>query len=305
MMQYPKISIITPVYNRVGMIEQTIQSVLGQNYPNLEYIIIDGGSTDGTVDIIRKYANNYSERSVPMGSNDDFIAVDSQDSTLANGAQPHEVTQPTASTQSSIKWISEKDNGMYHAIMKGMAMATGEIVAWINSDDMYHTGALHIVGLIFAQLPEVEWLTGTPTLYNAEGRCVKTFPIQYWSWERFKRGDFRWLQQESTFFRKSLFDKVGGLNLDYRLAADFELWCKMFQHAKLYSVDTILGGFRQHGEQLSIEGKSRYEDEVREICKLHYIDDKIFCKRLHKMRCRLIKRNKIYYDFVSNQWQQF
>ena len=303
-----KPAIITITYNNSEGLRRTIESVQSQTYRDFEHIIVDGGSTDGSVEIIEAYASDMARMasgSVLIGSNGDFVAVDSQDSTLANGAQPHEVTQPTVSTQPSIKWISEKDNGMYHAIMKGMAMATGEIVTWINSDDMYHTGALHIVGQIFAQLPEVEWLTGTPTLYNAEGRCVKTFPIQYWSWERFKRGDFRWLQQESTFFRKSLFDKVGGLNLDYRLAADFELWCKMFQHAKLYSVDTILGGFRQHGEQLSIEGKSRYEDEVREICKLHYIDDKIFCKRLHKMRCRLIKRNKIYYDFVSNQWQQF
>ena len=238
-----------------------------------------------------------------MGSNGDFVAVDSQDSTLANGAQPHEVTQPTVSTQPSIKWISEKDNGMYYAIMKGMAMATGEIVAWINSDDMYHTGALHIVGQIFAQLPEVEWLTGTPTLYNAEGRCVKTFPTQYWSWERFKRGNFRWLQQESTFFRKSLFDRVGGLNLDCRLAADFELWCKMFQTAKLYSVNTILGGFRQHGEQLSIEGQNRYEAEVRTICHTYGIRTSIRCRRWNKLQNRWMKKNFVYYNFETKTWE--
>lgn len=261
MTQFPKISIITPVYKRVGMIEQTIQSVLGQNYPNLEYIIIDGGSTDGTVDIIRKYTSQLAY------------------------------------------WVSEPDNGMYHAIMKGMAMATGEIVAWINSDDMYHTNALNIVGQIFAQLPEVEWLTGTPTLYNTEGLCVKTFPTQYWSWERFKRGDFRWLQQESTFFRKSLFERVGGVNMQYHLAADFELWCKMFQVSKLYSVNTILGGFRQHGEQLSIEGQNRYEAEVKAICQTYGMRNKIRCRRSNKVQNRWMKKNIVHYSFERKKWQ--
>ena len=260
MTQFPKISIITPVFNRVGMIEHTIQSVLGHNYPNLEYIIIDGGSTDGTVDIIRKYTSQLAY------------------------------------------WVSEPDNGMYHAIMKGMAMATGEIVAWINSDDMYHTNALNIVGQIFAQLPEVEWLTGTPTLYNTEGLCVKTFPTQYWSWERFMRGDFRWLQQESTFFRKALFDKVGGLNLHYQLAADFELWCKMFQVARLYSINTILGGFRQHGNQLSIEGQIRYEAEVQDICQTYAMRSNICCRRWNTLQNCLMKKNKVYYNFEEEQW---
>ena len=281
MMQSPKISIITPVYNRVGMIEQTIQSVLGQNYPNLEYIIIDGGSTDGTVDIIRKYADELvrGERLEVKGSENGNADV------------------------YALRWLSEPDQGMYHAIMKGMAMATGEVVAWINSDDMYHTNALHIVGQIFAQLPEVEWLTGTPTLYDAEGLCVKTFPTQYWSWERFKRGDFRWLQQESTFFRKSLFNRVRGLNLQYRLAADFELWCKMFQVARLYSVNTILGGFRQHGEQLSIEGHNRYETEVKAICQTYGMRNNIHCHRWNNLQNYLMKKNTVYYNFEEKIWQ--
>ena len=258
----PRISIITPVFNRVEMLEQTILSVLGQNYPNLEYIIIDGGSTDGTVDIIRKYADQLTY------------------------------------------WVSEQDNGMYDAIMKGMAHATGEIVTWLNSDDLYHTGALHIVGQIFAQLPDVQWLTGTPTLYNAEGICVKTFPVQHWSWQRFQRGDFRWIQQESTFFRRSLFEQVGGLNLTYRLAADFELWCKMFQFANLYSVNTVLGGFRQHGNQLSINQNMQYENEVKKICtafSIRYTESK-YRKWLKRLPCKK-HYNLVEYNFDLHLWQ--
>ena len=99
---YPKISIVTPNYNGVKYLEQTIVSVLNQNYPNLEYIIIDGGSTDGSVEIIKKYESKLSY------------------------------------------WVSEPDMGLYHAIQKGFEKSTGEIMAWINSDDMYVKGSFSI-----------------------------------------------------------------------------------------------------------------------------------------------------------------
>lgn len=257
----PRISIITPVFNRVEMLEQTILSVLGQDYPNLEYIIIDGGSTDGTVDIIRKYADQLTY------------------------------------------WVSEQDNGMYDAIVKGVAHATGEVIAWINSDDMYHQGALHIVGQIFAQCNDVQWLTGVPTMYNAEGLCTKVFSAQFWSWQRFQNGDFRWIQQESTFWRRSLWSMVGGLDLKYKLAADFELWCKMFQFADLYSVNTVLGGFRLHGEQLSIGQNVRYEDDVKSICACYGLRYKYsMLYQFMKLILHNRKYNIVNYDFNTNKW---
>ena len=288
-----KLSIITITYNNAEGLRKTLASVASQTFRDFEHIIVDGGSTDGSVEIIRQYADSEAMRLTGYKANKVSEISLTDLITSCPNSLPTQV----------VRWISEKDNGMYHAIMKGMAMATGEIVAWINSDDMYHTGALHIVGQIFAQLPEVEWLTGTPTLYDAEGLCVKTFPTQYWSWERFKRGDFRWLQQESTFFRKSLFDRVGGLNMQYRLAADFELWCKMFQVSKLYSVNTILGGFRQHGEQLSIEGQNRYEAEVKVICQTYGMRNKIRCCRLNKLWNRWMKKNIIHYSFEEKKWE--
>ncbi len=262
MTNLPRISIVTPVFNRAGMIDQTIQSVLGQHYPNLEYIIIDGGSTDGTVDIIRRYENQLAY------------------------------------------WVSEPDKGMYDAIMKGFSRSTGDILAWINSDDMYHPDALNIVGQIFSQLHNVEWITGIPTLYNAEGNCVKVFPTPHWSWQRFKSGDFRWLQQESTFWRRSLWDKVGGLNLQYKLAADFDLWCKMFQYAKLYSVNTILGGFREHGNQLSLTQAEKYSAEVKTITAQYGMRYSINRWRLlwsHYCHHRK-NRSVVCYDFSKRQW---
>lgn len=263
-----KISIITPVYNRVGMIGQTIESVLSQSYENVEYIIVDGGSTDGTVDIIREYASTV-----------------------------HSTPYP-------IHWISEPDNGMYDAISKGFSMATGDVLLWLNSDDMLHPGALQIMADIYAQCPEVEWLTGTPTMYNADGLCCKTFPITYWNAERFRKGDFRWIQQESTSFRRTLWERAGGkLDMNYRLAADFELWCRFFHYAKLYSVNTILGGFRLHGNQLSIGQNDKYESEVSNICTKYNFRSRM--TTWHKFMQRLPHRAhycRVEYDFDKQKW---
>lgn len=224
MNNFPKISIITPVYNRVQYLEATILSVVSQNYPNLEYIIIDGGSTDGTIDIIKKHQSQLTY------------------------------------------WESEPDKGMYYALQKGFDKATGDIMAWLNSDDMYHPNSLFVVADIFKALPNIEWITGTPSLYNNEGQCVKVFPTQKWSKKRFLAGDYRWIQQESNFWRKSLWEKAGSnIDVNYELAADFELWTRFFEYATLNSVNTVLSGFRMHGDQLSLTNSLEYENEVKII----------------------------------------
>ncbi|MBD0389275.1 MAG: glycosyltransferase, partial [Nostoc sp. C3-bin3] len=114
---WPKISLVTPCLNQAQFLEATIQSVLSQNYPNIEYIIIDGGSTDGSLEIIKKYES-----------------------------QVH-------------FWCSEPDGGQYDAINKGFAHSTGEIMAWLNSDDMYFSWTFKTVGSIMSELLQVEWLT--------------------------------------------------------------------------------------------------------------------------------------------------
>jgi glycosyltransferase involved in cell wall biosynthesis len=133
----PKISIITPSYNQVNFIQHTIDSVLGQEYPNLEYIIIDGGSTDGTVEIIKGYLGR-------------------------------------------LQWISERDNAQSDAINKGLRISTGEVVAFLNSDDIYEPGALEKVGQFFAKHREAKWVTGKCHTI----RCSSSaYPVSaYWGW---------------------------------------------------------------------------------------------------------------------------
>lgn len=231
-MQYPKISIVTVNYNKVQYLERTIQSVLNQDYPNLEYVIIDGGSTDGSVDIIKKYS--------------DRLAF----------------------------WISEPDEGMYYALRKGFEHTTGEILAWINSDDMYHRNAFYSVAEIFSSFPQVEWLTGMSTHWDEMDRCMYVFQSRYFSRAQFLSGDYRFVQQESSFWRRSLYEKSGGINTQYKLAGDFSLWMQFSRHAKMYVVDALIGGFRVlKGEQLS-KNFDEYISECEEIISAEVQTDK-------------------------------
>ena len=223
----PKISIITPNYNGAAYLEETIQSILNQGYDNLEYIIIDGGSTDGSVDIIRKY-----------------------ESRLAY-------------------WVSEPDAGLYHAIQKGFEKSTGDIMAWINSDDKYHRGAFSIVTELFNQFPQIEWLQGIPSIYDEKGRTVMVDHFRAWCKADIYLGRYQWIQQESTFWRRSLWDKAGAtLNTRLKYAADFELWLRFFRHAELYSLKALLSGFRfRSANQISQDFHLEYQQEVLDAIK--------------------------------------
>jgi len=221
---WPKIALVTAVYNSAKYIEQTIRSVLAQNYPNLEYFIIDGGSTDGTADIIRKYESQISG------------------------------------------WLSQPDNGMYDALNKGFARTSGEIMGWLNASDMLHTNALFVVGSLFRDLPQVDWITGRPTGFNDEGMTTVVLDLPRWSRSRFLAGANRCIQQESTFWRRSLWDRAGGsLGTSHGAAGDFELWARFFHYAPLHTVDALIGGYRFHEDAQSWVGREKYDRNCEEI----------------------------------------
>ena len=215
---------MTPVFNSGRYIEQTIRSVLAQGYSNLEYFIVDGGSTDGTLDIVRKYEKEISG------------------------------------------WISEPDNGMYDAINKGFARSSGEIMGWISATDQLQIGALSVVGSVFSDLPSVEWITGRPTGYNEAGMTVTVLPLPRWSRYRFLAGANRYIQQESTYWRRSLWERAGShADSSRRSASDFELWVRFFRHARLYSVEALIGGFRLHADSDSSSAIEKYHRICEEI----------------------------------------
>jgi glycosyltransferase involved in cell wall biosynthesis len=185
--KYPKISVITPSYNQANYIERTIKSVLDQGYKNLEYIIIDGGSIDETVEVIKKY-----ERHITY-------------------------------------WVSEKDNGQYHAIKKGFDRATGDILCWLNSDDVFLPNALHNVAEAFRKFPNIDVLYGNIYYIDKSDNIIKDMrntrliPNGY----LYKAGFG--LSQPEVFWTKSIYDKIGGIDDNGQFAMDYDLFFRFIR----------------------------------------------------------------------------
>ena len=172
-MNHPKISIITPSFNQEEFIEDTLRSVVLQEYPNLEYIVIDGGSSDHSVDIIRNYSDKISY------------------------------------------WTSEHDGGHGAGLNKGFKQSTGEIMGWINSDDLLTSWSLRSVAEIFTKFPHVNWIQGFTSSWNRQGQMTGSSrnPKNIYD---YLTGNYAWIQQESVFWRRSLCDKAGGGNIGKR-----------------------------------------------------------------------------------------
>ncbi|MDE2071656.1 MAG: glycosyltransferase [Patescibacteria group bacterium] len=214
-----KVSIVTPSFNSARFIRQTIESVLAQEGDfDIEYILQDGGSTDDTVQIWEELKS-------------------------AN-TNPH----------ITMRAFSEKDAGMYDALNKGFARATGDIFAYLNSDDMYLPGALAAVATAFAN-PGVEWVKGTNIVIDEDGAVIRrNRPLSYKrAWIR--RGIYGryapFIEQETVFWRRALWEKAGPFDASLRYAGDYKLWINFAAHAELVSIATAVSAFRRHGEQLS------------------------------------------------------
>ena len=156
----------------------------------------------------------------------------------------------------------------YIAINEGFRKTTGDIMAWLNSDDRYHSDAFLKVATAFRKQEGVEWLTGRATKWDAQGQVFHVdSDLPGWSREMLlSRGQTEFIQQESTFWKRSLWNKSGGfLRPDVSLAGDFELWVRFSRYASLYVVDAKLGGFRYHGNQRSVLQLDQYLQEVESL----------------------------------------
>lgn len=225
---FPRISIVTPSFNDSRYLERAIRSLLDQGYPNLEYVIVDGGSTDGTVEIISRYA--------------DQLAA----------------------------WMSEPDEGMYHALSKGFALTTGEIMGWLNADDRHFTGSLFTLAKVFSDCQDVNWIQGVPAVIDANDRVLyarqRADVNRFYFYRQLHIRNRGYIQQESTFWRRRLWEKAGSfISTDFQLAGDFDLWLRFFKQDRLFNVPALIGAFRMSGpDQLSI---GRYPDYLEETIK--------------------------------------
>lgn len=229
MSQFPRISIITPSLNQAEFIEQTISSVLGQGYPNLEYIIIDGGSTDGTVDLIRKYEHRLAY------------------------------------------WVSEKDGGQSNAINKGLKFATGDIIAYINSDDYYLEGAFDRVANAYRDNPSVDLWHGRCRIVNQYGAkvdeqigSIKRYDeiLDLWGvW--WKRRNF---VQPEVFWTRRIGEKVGPFREDLHLVMDYEYWLRILSAGGgVGFIDAEVAAFRLQPNQKSTQPARTAEEHLQVV----------------------------------------
>lgn len=205
---WPRVSIVTPSYNQGQYLEETIRSVVLQGYPDLEYIIIDGGSSDNSVDIIRKY-------------------------------------EPWLTY-----WVSEPDRGQTHAINKGWGMATGEILAYINSDDCYLEGAVTAAAEAFLANPEAALVYGTALIVDATGK-----PLRTWSGKPFDvktmLNDGNIVPQPTAFFSGKILQAVGFLEEKWNTIMDYELYLRIGQRYPTVCLPLTLASFRDHSQSKS------------------------------------------------------
>ncbi len=219
----PLVSIVTPSYNQAAYLEATIRSVLSQDYPYIEYIIVDGGSTDGSLDIIQRYADRLAW------------------------------------------WVSEPDAGQTDAINKGFARASGEILAWLNSDDTYEPGAIRAAATFLQQHPTVGLVYGDANYIDEAGQVIGRFPAAQTDYRRLLQG-YVHIPQQAAFFRAALWRQVAPLDPSFYFAMDYDLWVRLARITTLhYLPGQVWANFRLQSQAKSVAEDDRCWPEMLRV----------------------------------------
>ena len=235
-----KITIVTPSYNQGRFLERTILNVLDQNYSNLEYIIIDGCSTDNSIEIIKKYATYLSY------------------------------------------WISEKDNGMYDAINKGLKIASGSILAYLNSDDIYQPDTIQTVVDYFQKYQETFLVYGDTNYIDAEDNFICTYRYPAFKYARYIQLNWSSIPQQASFWRREVHEKIGYFNSEFKMAGDFEFYARVGKHYRIDHLKQVLASQRIHAETLSCTRSDINKEEVKRIHQYYAVPDGFIgtCRRV-------------------------
>jgi glycosyltransferase involved in cell wall biosynthesis len=227
--ELPSISIVTPCLNAAATIEECLASVREQGYPSLEHIVVDGGSTDGTLELLER----------------------------AEG----------------IRYVSEPDEGRPDAVNKGVLMASGEVIGFLNADDRYEPGALQAAGEALAARRDAMWLTGYCRIVDGAGEEIrepvtryKNFLLRRFSFPLYLTQNF--VSDPATFVRREALDAVGPLDNRYRISHDYDLWLRVARRWEPIVLERYLSSFRMVEGTLSMAGFERQFREHEEVARL-------------------------------------
>jgi glycosyltransferase involved in cell wall biosynthesis len=250
-MDYPKISVIIHCFNRENFIEETLDSVIKQNYPNVELIVIDDNSTDKSWDIIQRYKDKISY----------------------------------------MEKLGGKRDAPVYALNVGFSHSTGEIMCWLNTKNILLHRSLFVVADIFSKIKQIKWLTGLGSMIDNNGNILRVRLFRKNIYD-YANGKWETIQQESTFWRRELWEETGGtMDMKYPWSFDAVLWAKFFKKTELYHVNTTLGAYRQNAESTSILKKKEFFEITAGVIadfKKTLSGKLIFYSRLYKI-FRLLK----------------
>ena len=236
------ISIVTPSYNQGAFLEETIRSVISQEGDfSLDYIIVDGGSTDNSLEIIRKYEALFKEGKWPI---------------QCQGIR--------------YRWLSGPDSGQADAINKGFRLADGDILAWLNSDDTYLEGTLLKVADFFAMHPETDVLYGRSRFVNEIGKAMGDYPTR--PFDPRLLATFNFVCQPSAFFRRAALEWTGPLDSGLRYVMDYELWIRMSKRYSFVYLPEFLSTYRLHEMSKTISARdavANHEECLRTVLKYY------------------------------------
>lgn len=209
----PLVSVITPSYQQGAFIRETIESIVSQDYPNIELIVVDGGSKDQTVSILQKYARKYGDR---------------------------------------FRYVSEKDKGQSNALNKGLAMARGEVIGWLNSDDTYWPKAISRAVSALVKHPEYGLVYGKADHTDKNNKHLRPYPVDP-GIDRARLFDVCTICQPAVFIRKSVLDQVGPIDESLHFCMDYDLWMRIAAKHKLGFVNQVLANSRLHDDCKSVK----------------------------------------------------
>ena len=217
-----RVSVVTPSYNQGRFLERTIHSVLSQEGCGpIEYFVMDGGSRDESVDILKRY----------------------------NG---------------SLQWVSEKDRGQADAVNKGLARATGDIIGWLNSDDIYYPGAIRAACEHFAAHPEADLVYGEAHHIDERDGVIETYPTEDWDFERLKERCF--LCQPAVFFRRSVVERYGPLDVNRQDSLDYEYWLRLgAAGARFERIGALMAGSRLYADTKTLGARVKVHAEINDM----------------------------------------